>query len=750
MSYSQEQLNCRSVPSQINSLVKININNKTKSFLILFHRKIYHPGPISLPSSTISKEDKNKDKDKDMAVSSVPVSLPSSTISKEDKNKDKDKDMAVSSVPVSLPSSTISKQDGEAAISFVVGANVEVSEFSDLSKVFADKVSRVHINLIEEEAAALRLRVAALEAEKDESLLLSHLATLAATKEAQKHKKEAEEYKRQLALNDEYSRRAADEKDSVRSVLAAELEIALSTLSKAGEGAVAAATLKEEFEKRTMLAIKTLEDKLVLEAVARSAAEERIRAIELEQEQCVLCDLSIHDDGSIMTPLRGKIELERVSHSPSVLVALATSPAALASLREFHRDLGALLDDGTGEKDDVVLTLSDSYGSSEADGHYDWSGSNPRATVVGNRKQILPGTAPAYGSKKPSDVLLAFEHIYPPSESRSPVRQPPPPKSLCTIDGNDFESSAPNPLYKKALSCSPVRPTAAAGRKSVKAVTGEEDEEELLLLDKSKFENVLKNLNAGEVSLAEQHTVGLPGRIVFDSSSKSKDSEMDEVTELEGTTEEMESTSVMHDLESVDDNSWVHLDDQEESIISSMAGIKLPNPRKRRGRSFIAGEHQLNLKLNRSLTAIYRSLEELRVRTRHAHLIPPEDHSSSLLYNTETGKMKEAWRRLTEHHMSKENMIALGSFPKIVHVVVKPNEAALWAIFRCYCPPDCKMPLCVSEVDLSGCSLRGDSKRRVLSLTSIWDLLRDFDVCPDLCTYVVLAFITNILSLHCH
>ena len=601
-----------------------------------------------------------------------------------------------------------------------------------------DDLLKIQLSSEEGEAADLRARDAALEVKKVETLLSSQLTTKAATKPTQEHEEETEEYVRKLLSKSEFAKREADEKETIRCILDTELEAALDTLSKAGEGAAAAVALREEFEKRTLLVMERLEKQLDSEAIARTASEERVRAIDSKQERGVLHDLLSCDDGSVMTPSIEKIELERGSHSPSALLALATSPAALASLRAFHRDLGMLLDDKTNDVEDQAPSLSDMYANTEADNNFNWS--STRATVDDRRDTFSARTAVA-GSRKAADVLLAFEHIYPPPDSRSPVKTLPTSKSMCALDGEDFESSAPNPLYKRAASSSPARPSSATGRNTARRLTEEEDE---LATVKSMGESIKGKLEEGKRGLEKERVViaeddvvlsevSIPG---YESGLKDIETDTDTVTEIENDDEEIRSTSVMHDMEFFDDNSSMHLDSQDEGSISAVTRNRIPNPRKKRCRSFIAGEHQLNLKLNRSLTAIYCSLEQLRVRTRHAQLSPPEPHSCSLVYNTDMGKVREAWRRLNEHHMSRDDMLALGPLPKIVHPVVKANEGALWAIFRCYCPPDCKMPLCVFEVDMSSSSLRGDSRRRVLSLTTIWDLLRDFDVCPDLCTYV--------------
>lgn len=291
---------------------------------------------------------------------------------------------------------------------------------------------------------------------------------------------------------------------------------------------------------------------------------------------------------------------------------------------------------------------------------------------------------------------------------------------MSAIDGDEWESSEPNPLHRAVSRASSPRALAKKAKKAVdieglgSLIWQESKEAEVEV----RMENIYPNANDDD-----------EGPVKVEEARKREDNDGDELA----------GSAVMHNVDCMDGSLFGEVEEEcveEDSSTIEMSGTDslIPLPRKDRRRSFKADEQNLMLKLDNSLSSIYSSLERLRVRKRVAALTIPTENS--LILANETGKKIEAWLRLSQSTLSRSDLLALGPFPLAIHSLMKQNEGVLWAMFRCYYPPNCRVLPSVAPADSS--NSKNEYKRRVLSLSSIWDLLRDFNICPDLCTYVPL------------
>ena len=206
---------------------------------------------------------------------------------------------------------------------------------------------------------------------------------------------------------------------------------------------------------------------------------------------------------------------------------------------------------------------------------------------------------------------------------------------------------------------------------------------------------------------------------------------------------ELESTSNLQVLEYTGGIPWMEKEENNSKNKSTEKSMEIlrnkkrvPSIRRERRSSFIQDEQNLMIRLDNSLIFIFNSLENLRIRSLEAHVLHPE-MSQKFMYSSENEKLKEAFKRFSDFKLSRKDLIALGPLPSRILPIIKQNQVALWSIFRCYCPPNCKFPPCSTSADIYSSNGKKESKRRLLSLSSIWDLLRDFDFCPELCTYVL-------------
>ena len=617
-----------------------------------------------------------------------------------------------------------------------------------------------------DEKAVLLARITVLEEEARQFKLMSQYTSNAAAEAVHQIEEEAEHLKEEAvllkketlnlkkllsAVTDD-AKRVVDEKEEANAVLVAELEVARVNLSEAGEGVRLSNSKREDLEHRALQAMMKLESKLESEGSARSAAEER--AMESERERDMLRAFAGEggEPGSLLTPKRTPNRGERSAeqqNSPTSLLALTASPSTLASLHTLYRNLGALLEDGGDRGGGAVLhpTGGDDFG---------WADTG---STVDDRRMDN-----AEGSKKTAsqDVLVAFEDIYPSPERSRRLSLP---KSILASDGDDWEASEPNPLHRAVSKNSSPR-ASLEGTKLMKAAEAAATVEQL------HFQPSRVRASDDEVRFEDIYSgsLGEAARSIWNVLDNSVEAET-EVEETEGggvregggddedDGEELLGISVLRDVdcldgilfdEGVEEVSEIEAFNEVDAVkdadggspdeeISADTGSDRAAPQckeKRQGkprrRSFMADDQSLMLRLDSSLSSIYSSLETLCMRTIAGSLSAPAENS--LAHTCETRKLRVAWQRLSEYTTSRDDLLALGPFPPAIQALMKQNEGVLWAMFRCYYPPNCRALPSVAPSDSS--NSRNEYRRKVLSVSSIWDLLRDFNVCPDLCTYV--------------
>lgn len=196
--------------------------------------------------------------------------------------------------------------------------------------------------------------------------------------------------------------------------------------------------------------------------------------------------------------------------------------------------------------------------------------------------------------------------------------------------------------------------------------------------------------------------------------------------------EEEEGDEVMMDKESESEESLESHDAEEVKEVDSTIDDANPFALDLNSTSRSYGdEDNLHQKLEEAMSTICSTLETVMIHIKQLTIARPFPRSilqqaqSSSEIERKAAKA-EAWRHLAGHSLSKRDLYALGAIPIAIKPIIQHNEVALWAIFRCYCS---------ANKTLHGISSgRNESRKKVLSLINMWNLLRDFNVCPHICS----------------
>ena len=245
-----------------------------------------------------------------------------------------------------------------------------------------------------DELRAMQERIFILETKLAESQHTELLATVAAVASATQLDNETKKHRDSMRILNASMRIQLTDKEDEVTTLNNQLKLAKSVLSQAGDKAKLSTQSHNDLEHRAMLALEKLESQLRTEAVARQAAEERSRVLELELNRRITSPKA-KGNKKLTSPLRKSGDTRAGQQdAASALQSLSVTPASLASLLIIYKKLGEVLQEQSAE----TLALIEGSGSSDHKSVQD-----VHLNEVGKSSS----------QKSDADVLVTFDVIYP-------------------------------------------------------------------------------------------------------------------------------------------------------------------------------------------------------------------------------------------------------------------------------------------------------------------------------------------------
>ena len=309
-------------------------------------------------------------------------------------------DRVSTSIP-SVPPVQIEK-DGLAIKSHVTPNGILVAK-EDAVEGDKDAKSIVSLSFGEQEGdlgrdewGAMQERMFMLQAKLAESQHTELLATVAAVASATQLDNETKKHRDSMRILSASMRIQLTEKEDEVTTLNNQLTLAKTILSQAGDKARLSTQSHNDLEHRAMLALEKLESQLRTEAVARQAAEERSRVLEIELNRRITSPRA-KGNKKLTSPPR-KSGDTRSGQTPqdatSALQSLSVTPASLASLLIIYKKLGEVLQEQSAE----TIALIEGSGSSDHKSVQD---------------VYMSESGKSYSQKSDADVLVTFDVIYP-------------------------------------------------------------------------------------------------------------------------------------------------------------------------------------------------------------------------------------------------------------------------------------------------------------------------------------------------
>ena len=247
-----------------------------------------------------------------------------------------------------------------------------------------------------DEWRAMQERMFMLETKLAESQHTELLATVAAVASATQLDNETKKHRDSMRILSASMRIQLTEKEDEVTTLNSQLKLAKTVLSQAGDKAKLSTQSHNDLEHRAMLALEKLEGQLRTEAVARQAAEERSRVLEIELNRRITSPKA-KGNKKLTSPLRKSGDTragQTVQDATSALQSLSVTPASLASLLIIYKKLGEVLQEQSAE----TLALIEGSGSSDLKSAQDVH---------------LSEGGKSCSQKSDTDVLVTFDVIYP-------------------------------------------------------------------------------------------------------------------------------------------------------------------------------------------------------------------------------------------------------------------------------------------------------------------------------------------------